>query len=358
MKCFAGFLVIASVAAHGSLTTPVPRNNNGSKAPFGKTIYHNPGCQGDACLWFNEGCYNGCPNCTNVMPSNTQGGSANTYGAPNATECPSPTEPTLPDKYRTWNIGNKSPMGDFTKYHPWRSPGRAPVTDPCGLAGAYIDNSGGPVPEGFERGTPGSKLPPLSNTTTRWLANAAEEVSWTITANHGGGYSYSVCPKGTPLTEDCLRAHPLSFVGDKHTIRYVDGRTELQIPALDVKDGTFPPGSTWRVNPVPACNCDQGFGCGSGSSSPMHVPYFNGSQPVPMGYDCPTGTMFPVPFDYGYGHQMWTIPSTGLAAPTWMIVDQVRAPAAPGEYTLRWRWDTEQNSQIWTNCADIAVVRI
>ena len=90
----------------------------------------------------------------------------------------------------------------------------------------------------------------------------------------------------------------------------------------------------------------------------MHTPYYNGSNPTPNGYNCPTGTMFAVPFDYGYGHQMWTIDCEldPKAAPTWMIVDQVRAPAVAGEYVLRWRWDTEQNSQIWTHCADIVVV--
>ena len=46
---------VALVDAHGSLTLPVPRNNRGAQPPFGRTIYHNPGCQGDACLWFNEG---------------------------------------------------------------------------------------------------------------------------------------------------------------------------------------------------------------------------------------------------------------------------------------------------------------
>ena len=46
---------VALVDAHGSLTLPVPRNNKGAEPPFGRTIYHNPGCQGDACLWFNEG---------------------------------------------------------------------------------------------------------------------------------------------------------------------------------------------------------------------------------------------------------------------------------------------------------------
>ena len=83
--------VIVSVASHGSLTIPVPRNNHGAEPPFGKTVYHNPGCQGDACLWFNEGCYNGCPACTNKMPNNTKGASANTYGKPDASFCPSPT---------------------------------------------------------------------------------------------------------------------------------------------------------------------------------------------------------------------------------------------------------------------------
>ena len=121
---------VEQVDAHGSLTLPVPRNNKGAEPPFGRTIYHNPGCQGDACLWFNEGCYNGCPSCTGAMPNTTQGGSANTYGEPDARSCPSPSEPTLPEQFRTWNIENKSPRGDFTKYHPWRSPGRSPTSDP------------------------------------------------------------------------------------------------------------------------------------------------------------------------------------------------------------------------------------
>ena len=41
---------------------------------------------------------------------------------------------------------------------------------------------------------------------------------------------------------------------------------------------------------------------------------------------------------------------------TWVMVDTVRAPAARGEYVLRWRWDTEQNPQVWTHCADVTVV--
>ena len=82
-----------------------------------------------------------------------------------------------------------------------------------------------------------------------------------------------------------------------------------------------------------------------------------------MGLDCPTGTQFPVPFDYGYGQQVWDLTpektaraGNPLAADTWQIVDRVRAPAARGDYVLRWRWDVEQNPQIWSHCADIRVV--
>eukprot|EP01047_Picozoa_sp_COSAG01_P032725 COSAG01_NODE_2378_length_7796_cov_5.017020_7_plen_242_part_00 len=144
----------AAAAAHGSLTLPIPRNNKGAQPPFGKTIYHNPGCQGDACLWFSEGCYNGCERCTGAMPNNTKGGSANTYGAPDPRDCPHPTEPTLPERFRTWNIQNKSLRGDFTRYHPWRSPGRSPTSDACGVASGYPNGpmDGNQVPAGYQRG--------------------------------------------------------------------------------------------------------------------------------------------------------------------------------------------------------------
>ena len=207
-------------------------------------------------------------------------------------------------------------------------------------------------------------------------------------ANHGGGYLYSVCPKSQPLTEKCLQGHSLDFVGSNHTISYLDGRPSLQIPARDVSEGTFPTGSTWRLNPIPArgcatehggaiphspmrrsrthtnvvhtmraflissrgdhaprghappprprrlhlapqaCNCDKGFACST--SAEAHncstedercstAAYFNGSSPEPKGFPCPTGTQFPVPFDYGYGQQVWNLvpgPKTGKARPT------------------------------------------
>ena len=72
----------------------------------------------------------------------------NYYGAPN---CEAPREPTLPEEFRTWNLGDVSAVGDFTRYHPWRSPGAAPVADACGVAGGYATPQGGggetPPPE-------------------------------------------------------------------------------------------------------------------------------------------------------------------------------------------------------------------
>ena len=152
-------------------------------------------------------------------------------------------------------------------------------------------------------------------------------------------------------------------MGSNHTIRYLDGRPELQIPARDVSIGTTPKGSTWRVNPVPACNCDKGFACTRSAAARnckeedekcSTYSYRADPPPQPHGFDCSTGTQFPVPFPYGYGQQVWNLvpgPKTGLAADTWVIVDKVRAPTVPGDYVLRWRWDVEQNPQIWTHCA-------
>ena len=91
-----------------------------------------------------------------------------------------------------------------------------------------------------------------------------------VGSNHGGGCAcarslpslpaishtpcvlsdlYSLCPSGEPLTERCFQQTPLPFVGSHHTIRYLDNGTQFPIPATDVSEGTWPKGSSWRVNP-------------------------------------------------------------------------------------------------------------
>ena len=66
----------ASVEAHGGLTFPPPRNNHNNIAPT--NLSYQPGslvrgwqggsCAGDMCLWFSDGCYIGCPNCSSEIP--------------------------------------------------------------------------------------------------------------------------------------------------------------------------------------------------------------------------------------------------------------------------------------------------
>jgi len=373
----------AAVITHGGLTFPPPRNNFGNKDPAvrtGKKSFNNNGafCTGDECLWFNEGCWIGCPtNCSSTMPANNPSAKGykkspeftyNTYGEPNCGDW-SPMEPTLPEEFRTWNIGNPSPMGDFTKYHPWRAPGHAKTVDPCGMAGAYMAPTGERnAPEGSEPFVRGSELPVTVK--TEWRAGRTVEVGWMLGSNHGGGYLYSLCPAAEALTEECFQMGSLPFVGHSHTIRYLDNktsghqnRTELTIPATDVSVGTWPKGSSWRLNPIPACNCDRGDSCVAQNTTDIDLlkAYADEGPPQPKGEagngnDCPTGTQFPVPFPYGYGMHLWYNKEDGPSRDMWAIVDQVQVPNTTGEFVLRWRWDTEQNPQIWTHCADVSIV--
>jgi hypothetical protein len=136
----------------------------------------------------------------------------------------------------------------------------------CGIAGGYHETrgGGGQTPFGAHQGDLGSKLPPLEGVHTEWKAGGIADVGFMLGANHGGGYlyrqvhvlyavlfclfrsdllfwsfSHSVCPKTKNLTETCLQAHPLSFASSNHTIKYLDGRPSLQIPAIDVRSTAY-----------------------------------------------------------------------------------------------------------------------
>lgn len=134
----------------------------------------------------------------------------------------------------------------------------------------------------------------------------------------------------------------LEFVGKTHTIRYLDGRPELEIPARDVNMGTYPVGSAWRINPIPACNCDMGRACHIGThGNNKSQAYTNDTATRAPNQTCSTGLQFyPLPFPFGDNQQIWNR-NRGPSADDWVIVDNLRAPSSPGEYVLRWRWDTE-----------------
>jgi len=120
--------------------------------------------------------------------------------------------------------------------------------------------NGGEAPPGAPQGELGStsQIFPKLLEQTVWIAGSTVEVGWGITANHGGGYQYRLCPANEKTTEKCFQAHPLDFVGEKQWIQYGHGKdvsNRTEIPAVTVSgDKVVPAGSMWRRNPIPPCN--------------------------------------------------------------------------------------------------------
>ena len=146
---------------------------------------------------------------------------------------------------------------DIYGMHPWHHPGRAPVWSPCGIGGGnprgcFVPGTSTPqkCPEGASQNGPDARYFPFPDVKTtvcehsigcsrivqrgrsRSRCNAGKkggvaETAWNVVANHGGGYSYRLCPlqtaqqpPGYPLDETCFQAHPLDFVGDKQWFQF------------------------------------------------------------------------------------------------------------------------------------------
>lgn len=296
--------------------------------------------QNGTCLWFNQGCTTGCPKCTGA-------------NCIDASCCDAPMKPTNNDmKYRTYQ--NIQRVYDFTKNNPWRAPGYAPIESPCGLAGGWYTQgepgNGGYPPTGIKQGFDGLKMP--ASPITKWKAGSEEMVSWSLHANHGGGYSYRLCPKSSEATEKCFKAGHLEFVGDNSWIQYgnnVSNRTAIPAVRLDV--GTHPEGSQWTRNPIPACS-----GPGGGSKHEDKVcntPQFEPPLPGLYGFGvgrCNSGLPGQQCSQEEYDY--WTEKFN------FNIIDMVKVPAnlPKGDYLLSFRWDCEQTPQIWADCSDIKIV--
>merc|ERR1712232_725608 len=190
----------------------------------------------------------------------------------------------------------------------------------------------------------GSKLPPLP-TDTVWTMGLDVEVSWTIKAWHGGGYSYRLCPAEEELNEDCFRKMPLKFVGNS-SLRWggVGGeQLSFNTTALgwDVSEGTVPEGSMWRKNPIPR--------------GPWAWSWYGASfEPVcEESAACKNARDKAPPI----GECKCSGDSIGDSS-NLEIVDKVNIPATlkPGKYVLGWRWDCEESTQVWTSCSDVTLV--
>jgi len=292
MNFWTGTLVLVFVTlanGHGSLVNPLSRNAIERSLPWdvraprspcicanntagSRDKKHPTGCDvAQACYWYQQGCSIGCPTCDSVS------------GRVQIDICGLGKNATNND-VSTRTVNRNATAGsiyDIYKHNPWRAPGTAGVLDACGLAGgtpwgADVSEWGQYVNTTFaHHGDYGTKVLPEFPTNTTWKIGGTAEAIWQITANHGGGYQYRLCPLSEELTEECFQKHPLDFDTDKQMLQWNNG-TRLPIKGTFLKEGVFPEGSTWAMNPIPP-RC-LGPGCRAG----------NGCKPCPQtpGSDC------------------------------------------------------------------------
>lgn len=336
---------------HGVLTWP-PNRQNGSMANAGA-------CAWDDCVWYSD-------------------------------FVTIPGEATVNDEeFRTFNVKVSTGPGDWSRKNPWRAPGTAHVFGSgCGVYGGredFVLGSSGRLQGFFPPGVNGLELPAKSPTV--WPKGSTQEVAWAITANHGGGYSYRLCPKGENITEECFQKTVLRFVGDKQWLIYGNVTQmgdsigyelpQLELPLKVIRNGTFPAGSEWARNPIPSCLMFDQAQC-EGLPRDQYISCAQAAS----GYDvvvCPPNwVQFPEPFPGLSGHVPYWRSHLGPDVPQWInlmggeqgnppmsrgfpisIMDLVKVPEdlPEGEYLLSWRWDCEQSSQVWQSCADILIVR-
>jgi len=330
--------LINYVSGHASMYIPPPRSAGAGAKP----IFTPGSCNNGACMWFSQGCTIGCA----CNEDNTH---FHQHLCDNSTVEPLVNDP----KYRTFNRFNNHSIpfwpADWTKWHPWRYPGTSVPLNPCGLSGGSTKNNdvaggyGNQTIAGVQ-GFPGTELPPIEYKTT-WKVGSVVDVAWGISANHGGGYLYRLCPKDSELTEDCFMKMPLKFHGDKQTLVWSDGH-EVEIDAVRISEGVYPENSVWTKNPIPACDDVSGGFQGVGCDKPQFPPP-TGCNDTCWGYQ----PCFPGEFPDGCPGPIKTKEMPG-------IVDKVEIPAdlKPGEYTVGFRWDCEQTPQIWQFCGDVNIV--
>jgi hypothetical protein len=246
------------------------------------------------------------------------------------------------------------------RHNPWSAPGSAPVADACGLAGGspwdwnkaeagnYVNTTNS------RHGMKGTSLAEAP-TGTEWKIGGEAEVSWQVRNNHGGGYSYRLCPASMPLTEECFQAHHLEFAPEKAGLLFADGSTEM-IQPVHVSEGTTPPNSTWAM--IPVAPTKLGPMCIAGphddpkapnSCDPKNNPTTPcGCTPCPQtpGSDCSRcDNCYEEPAYPPHVHDGKAVSGVG---PVVGIMDVVKVPAnlPAGKYVLGWRYDCEATAQV------------
>lgn len=292
-------------------------------------------------LWFNEGCQIGCQECkghiSNAARVNPYAYCLNHHGA----------KQTIGDELRTYPT-------DPVKWNPWMAPGSAPVFSPCGLAAGQAQGSfpqnGDVPPAGYKPGDDARDI--TSGPVTEWPAGSLQEVSWKISANHGGGYAVRLCPASQELTEECFQSHHLAFAGESSWIQFGSHRAKrTEIRANRTTSGTSPPKSQWTKVPIPSCGgyAGGGLGCDAGCSKPQFespIPGLWGNGPGNGCAGC----------DISCGNNRTCNQKHCGKVMDFHIVDKVEVPELPeGKYVMSFRWDCEQTPQIWSQCSNIKI---
>jgi len=378
LRFIAASACVASAAAHGSMVTPISRNavdhaevgcDRSTDSCSAKAVGNgcvnvtHPGqpCHnGQADFWYSQGCFIGCPTCDHLS------------GRRQTDLCGLGKKATLPDYARSTNR-NATRFSDLDIYqhNPWSAPGSAPVADPCGLAGgspwAWNRGEAGNYVNTTHavHGQKGSTLPRMP-TGVQWKIGGEAEVTWQVRNNHGGGYSYRLCPADVLLSEECFQDHPLDFVANRSGLLFADGSHQL-IQPVHVNVGTEPSGSTWAR--IPVAPTKLGPMCIAGPNDDPNAPHSCAAKnnpkddcgctqcPQTPGSDCSRcSNCYTTPGFAPYMHEGQPVSGVG---PVVGIEDAVRVPAdlAPGKYVLGFRYDCEATAQVWSNCADIELIQ-
>merc|ERR1719265_2009494 len=381
-------VLVGVVDGHGAMVHPRSRNSidweevpdNASKnihntgAHICSNLSGAPCNNGQATYWYSQGCFIGCKECDHKS------------GRRQTDLCKAGFVGQLPDfaiaVNRNSTPGFRNSKYDIYRHNPWRSPGKAPVADACGLAGGTPWGSNAPEEGQYyntthaHHGMRGTELPPM-DTGVVWKAGGEAEVVFAVKFNHGGGYAYRLCPAEEPLTEACFQQNHLEFVQEKQALLFRNGsRLSISEHSVYVSEGTSPEGSTWTRIPIPSgglgprcsCNMDNDYhpgdfkcGCNKGEERDSCSTPGNCSSgaclpcPETAGSDCsrcsnpppmmPWGRLpFPAPCD---ANCMGERPS---------VLDVVKVPnVKPGRYVLGFRYDCDATAQVWSNCADIII---
>ena len=297
---------------------------------------------GQACFYFSNGCALGCDTCDGSsrgpIPTSKDPHWHRKFNLCNRSLDAFDTPICKNKAWRTVNTDVEcGAADDWYYFSPWRAPGSAPVMDSCGVAGGHQPPDGGFggifVNTTHDKlGDFGSKVLPAMPPQATWKRGQDYEVTWTIEANHGGGYLYRLAPADGPLDEATFGKIPLPFVGQQG-LRWgggpKHGGSEIFFNGTYADEGTTPPGSKWVVNPIPRNDWTGQHGVQSGFEP--HCDDLKKCQGMTDG---------------------------SSAVPDLEIVDRVLIPAdtPPGKYVLGWRWDCEESNQIWQSCSDIEVV--